>query len=555
MFIDDQTYTKNGKIYRRVLLRNSYRINKKICHDTIANLSHCSNEEIEAFKYALKHKNKLNKLGNTTNNVKTKQGLAVGAVWVLNHLAKQLGITKALGPSREAKLSLWMVLATVIEQGSRLSATRLAQRHAVCDILNLDSFNEDDLYKSMDWLNERQHKIEKSLFNKRYQDGIPKFYLYDVTSSYLEGDQNELGDWGYNRDGKKGKKQIVIGLMTDELGCPICTEVFHGNTKDPSTVKNQIEKMAHRFGVKDVTLVGDRGMIKSMQIKDLSDKHFHYITAITKPQIEKLVKKGVFQMPLFDEELAEIEADDVRYILRRNPVRADDIAACRESKLRSVNRLVTQQNNYLVEHPRAQVQVALKKCTAKSKKLKIDKWAEVKNKERLLYVEINTNEKENESKLDGCYVIKTDLSAHIASAQTVHDRYKNLSEVEFAFRTMKTVLLEMRGIFVRKANRTRAHIFILMLAYLIAYSLRKLWYDVEMTVEEGIKELASICAIEVVTANQVSYQTIPEPRELGKTLLSKIGVSLPDTIPCRKVKVVTRKKLVSERKKSKNTIA
>jgi hypothetical protein len=175
----------------------------------------------------------------------------------------------------------------------------------------------------------------------------------------------------------------------------------------------------------------------------------------------------------------------------------------------------------------------------------------VKNKGRLLSVEIDIEEKENESKLDGCYVIKTDLSAHIASARTVHDRYKNLSEVEFAFRTMKTVLLEMRGIFVRKANRTRAHVFILMLAYMIAYLLRRLWYDVEMTVEEGIKELASICAIEVVTANQVSYQTIPEPRELGKTLLSKIGVSLPDTIPCRKVKVVTRKKLVSERKNQK----
>ncbi len=551
MFIDDQTYTKNDKIYRRVLLRNSYRIKKKICHNTIANLSHCSSEEIEAFKYALKNKNNLNNLVNTTNKVKTKQGLSVGAVWVLNHLAKQLGITKALGPSREAKLSLWMVFATVIEQGSRLSATRLAQRHAVCDILNLDSFNEDDLYKAMDWLSERQHKIEKSLFNKRYQDCPPQFYLYDVTSSYLEGDQNELGDWGYNRDGKKGKKQIVIGLMTDKQGCPICTEVFHGNTKDTATVKNQIEKIAHRFGVKDVTLVGDRGMIKSMQIKDLSDEHFHYITAITKPQIEKLVKKGVFQIPLFDEELAEIEADGVRYILRRNPVRAAEIAACRESKLNSVSRLIAQQNNYLAEHPRAQVEVALRKCNAKSKKLKINKWAEAKNNGRLLHVEIKTHEKENESKLDGCYVIKTDLSAHIASTQTVHDRYKDLSEVEFAFRTMKTVLLEMRGIFVRKANRTRAHVFILMLAYLIAYLLRRLWYDVEMTVEEGIEELSSICAIEVVAANQVSYQTIPEPREPGKTLLSKIGISLPDTIPYRKVKVVTRKKLVSERKNQK----
>jgi hypothetical protein len=280
MFIDDQTYTKNDKIYRRVLLRNSYRINKKVRHDTIANLSLCSNEEIEAIKFALKNKNNLNKLANTTNKVKTRQGLAVGAVWILNQLAKHLGISKALGNSREAKLSLWMVIATLIEQGSRLSATRLAQRHAACDILNLDSFNEDDLYKAMDWLQERQQKIEKSLFNKRYTNCKPQFFLYDVTSSYLEGDQNELGTWGYNRDGKKGKKQIVIGLMTDKDGWPICTEVFQGNTKDTATVKNQIEKLAHRFGVEDVTMVGDRGMIKSLQIKNLSDKDFHYITAI-----------------------------------------------------------------------------------------------------------------------------------------------------------------------------------------------------------------------------------------------------------------------------------
>ncbi|MGA1824710.1 MAG: IS1634 family transposase, partial [bacterium] len=151
MFIDDQTYTKNNKIYRRVLLRNSYRVNGKIRHDTIANLSQCSKEEIDAIKLALKHKGDLYKLINTPEKVATKQGLAVGAVWVLNQLAKQLGISNALGNSREAKLSLWMIIATLIEQGSRLSATRLAQRHAACDILNLDSFNEDDLYKAMDW--------------------------------------------------------------------------------------------------------------------------------------------------------------------------------------------------------------------------------------------------------------------------------------------------------------------------------------------------------------------------------------------------------------------
>ena len=163
MFIDDQTFTQNGKIRKRVLLRNSYRVNGKVRHNTIANLSQCSDEEIEAIKAALKHKGDLEKLTNATEQVKTKQGLAVGAVWVLHQLSQRLGINKALGQSREAKLVLWLILATVIEQGSRLSATRMAQRHAVCDILQIDSFNEDDLYKAMDWLNDRQQQIETDL--------------------------------------------------------------------------------------------------------------------------------------------------------------------------------------------------------------------------------------------------------------------------------------------------------------------------------------------------------------------------------------------------------
>jgi transposase len=551
MYIDDQTFIRDGRIYRRALLRNSYRSNGKICHGTIANLSQCPEKEIDAIKLALKHKDNLKDLIEATGKVKTKQGLSVGAVWALNQLSKKIGINKALGRGREAKLVLWMTLASVIEQGSRLSIVRMAQRHAACDILNLDSFNEDDLYKAMDWLDERQHKIEKSLFNQRYHDIKPQFYLYDVTSSYLEGNQNELGEWGYNRDGKKGKKQIVIGLMTDEEGWPISTEVFQGNTKDTATVKSQIEKMAQKFGVTQVTFVGDRGMIKSAQISDLSGENFNYITAITKPQIEKMMKDGVLQMSLFDKKLCEVSNDGIRYILRRNPARAQEIADSRESKLESLKRLVNQQNSYLSGHSRAKVDVAIRKVNEKSKALKIDEWAKVESNDRILNIKIDEDKRAEKSRLDGCYVIKTDLPNDIASIHTIHSRYKDLTEIEFAFRTMKTVLLEMRGIFVRKANRTRAHVFIIMLAYLIAYQLRRLWYDIELTVEEGIKELSSICAIEVMTAKGITYQTIPEPRELGKTLLSKIGISLPDAIPCRDVKVHTRKKLVPERKSKK----
>lgn len=550
MFIDDATFTRNGKTYRRVLLRNSYRFNGQVRHDTLANLSHCSEDEIRAIKLALKHKGQLTHVGDRGEEVGTRQGLAVGAVWVLHQLAQRLGVVKALGQSRTAKLALWLVLASVIAQGSRLSAVRLAQQHAVCDLLGLEAFNEDDLYQAMDWLDEQQPALEETLFTHRYATAgqAPRLYLYDVTSTYLEGDQNELGEYGYNRDGKRGKKQIVIGLLTDEEGWPITVEVFAGNTQDPKTFKAQIDKMVQRFGVKQVTLVGDRGMIKTVQISDLKDAGFHYITAITKPQIEALLKTELLQLSMFDEDLVEVTTEEVRYIVRRNPQRAEELAAVRQSKRERLDNYLAQKNAYLADHPRAKVETALKNAQAKANQLKIHAWAKLNVEERRLALAVDEDAQRAATRLDGCYVIKTDLLPEVASSETAHARYKGLAEVEYAFRTMKTTLLEMHGIFVRKATRTRAHVFVIMLAYLLAYQLRRLWHEVELTVEEGIGELASICAIELTLPNPTTCQVIPEPRPLGKLLLEKTDITLPDAIPHKGITVVTRKKLVSQRK-------
>jgi hypothetical protein len=533
MHIDDQIYTVNGRTYRRALLRNSYRKDGKVCHDTIANLSKCDNDEIEAIKFALANKKNLSALRVPDKAVKTLQGLSIGAVWLLYQLAKRLGIVKAMGLSINAKLSLWMVIAAVIGSVSRLSATRLAQSHAACDILGLDSFCEDDLYSAMDWLHDHQQLIEERLFNGRYKHKKPNLYLYDVTSSYLE----------------KGKKQIVIGLLTDDEGQPISCEVFHGNTRDTATFKNQVDKVAKRFGIKEVTFVGDRGMIKSAQIHDLSEEKYHFITALTKPEIETLLKNDVVQIDLFDETVCDVEFEGIRYIYRRNPIRVMEIKEVRKSKLRKLQDLCTQKTKYLAEHPRAKLKVAKRIVKGKAKKLKIDTWVSIKARGRNLSVEIKETELEEEEKLDGCYVIKTDLSVETASKQTIHDRYKGLAEVEWAFRTMKTTLLHIRGIFVRKANRTRAHVFTIMLAYLIAYHLRRLWREIEFTIEEGIDELSSLCATEVLIGD-VSIHTVPTPRELGELLLKEADVTLPDALPCRKVKVFTRKKLVEERRSS-----
>ena len=293
MYVDSCT-SKDGK-YTRHLLRENYREDGKVKHRTVANLSRCSPREIEAIKLALKHKDELEHLGPVGAAVTLHQGLSVGAVAVVHAVARELGIADALGPTRAGKLALWQVIARVIDQGSRLSAVRLATSHAACEIVGLGAFNEDDLYANLDWLAEKQAAIEDRLFRRLHGGHKPGLYLYDVTSSYLEGTHNELAAFGYNRDGKPGKLQVVIGLLCNADGVALSIEVFLGNTTDPSTVASQINKAAGRFGGGAITFVGDRGMLKSQQIEDVREHGFHYITAITKSQINSLLAAGVIQ--------------------------------------------------------------------------------------------------------------------------------------------------------------------------------------------------------------------------------------------------------------------
>ena len=549
MFVDDNVLRFRGKEYRRVLIRDSYRENGKVKHHTIANISKSSDEEIEAIKFALKHKKELKNFV-FLKEIKIKTGLSVGAIVLLEALARRLHITKALGNTRMGKLALWQVMARVIEQGSRLSAVRLASQHAICDLIGLDSFNEDDLYKNLDWLGNNQVKIEKKIFDSRMSHGnkASNFYLYDVTSSYLEGHENELADWGYNRDKKKGKMQIIIGLLTDSDGIPVSVEVFKGNTSDCKTFASQIKKASMRFGIKDVTMVGDRGMIKSTQIEALGEEHFHYITAITRSQIEVLVREGVIQLELFEDKICEVEIEGIRYILRRNPIRAREIEEGRERKLAKISGMIEEQNKYLLEHKRAKVKVALKMMRCMIQKLKVEDFCGVYARGRILSIKIDGDKREKVSQYDGCYVIKTDLSKEMAGKEEIHSRYKDLSLVEDGFRTMKTGFLDVRPVNVQKARRTRGHVFVVMLGYIIAYELKRLWAGVNITIEEGIKELVAITA-DRIKAGAISYQQIPEPRDLGAKLLELAGVSLPGALPYRGVKVATRKKLPGRRKK------
>src|SRR6266478_4614953 len=537
--IDTSHITRGGKTYTRHLLRESYRANGKVLHRTLANLSHGSAAEIEAMRLALRHKEDLEHLGTIQDAITLQQGMSFGAVWTVYHVARRLGIAPALGTTREGKLALWQVIARVIDQGSRLSAVRLAMSHAACDVLGLGTFDEDALYENLDWLAGAQARIEDRLFAQRQQTKPASLFLYDVTSSYLEGTHNALAAFGYNRDGKKGKLQIVIGLLCDEEGQPVSIEVFPGNTQDPHTVAAQVAKLKGRFGVQEITFVGDRGMIKSQQIEDLAKQGFHYITAITKPQIEKLLRTGTFQMELFEQELAEVLADEgVRYVLRRNPMRAQEVRANRQAKLATLQALVAKHNHYLKEHPRADAQGAVQKLVARATTLRLSDWVELTLEERSMTLTINASVQQEEAKLDGCYVLKTDLTPAQAPKELVHDRYKDLASVERAFRSCKTVHLEVRPIFLRLEARTRAHALVVMLAYQIIRSLASCWSACDVTVAEGLHALTTLCLVEVAPQHAPSYHCLPTPRD---------AIALPKAFSLSGVRVSTRKKLQSER--------
>ncbi|HVH91222.1 MAG TPA: IS1634 family transposase, partial [Candidatus Acidoferrum sp.] len=458
------------------------------------------------------------------------------------------GIEKALGTTRAGKLALWQVVARVLEQGSRLSAVRLAMSHAACDVLGLDAFDEEALYENLDWLAGAQARIEDRLFAQRTKTTPVSLFLYDVTSSYLEGTHNELAAFGYNRDGKKGKRQIVIGLLCDEDGYPVSIEVFPGNTQDPQTFAAQINKVKARFGVHAITFVGDRGMIKGQHIEELAQHGCHYITAITKPQIDKLLRTGTLQMDLFDQELAEVLADEgIRYVLRRNPVRAQEVRDTRHAKLATLQTQVAKKNQYLTDHPRAKVQGAVQQLMASAQKLRIADWVELTVEERSITLTINEDAQAEAAKLDGCYVLKTDLTPQQANKEIVHDRYKDLASVEQAFRTCKTAHLEVRPIFLRREARTRAHAFVVMLASQIIQHLTACWSPLDITVEEGLHALTTLCLVEVSPKNAPSYHCIPTPRDTIARLLHNADITLPKGFSLSGTHVSTKKKLPSER--------
>jgi hypothetical protein len=280
----------------------------------------------------------------------------------------------------------------------------------------------------------------------------------------------------------------------------------------------------------------------------LSQAGFHYITALTKPRIETLLSGGVLQMALFDDSLCEVEQEGARYVPRRNPARAAEMAATRAAKQARVEILVQQRNQYLAQHAKAQVSAAEKKVRAKVARLKAAAWLRVESAGRSLKLVTGEAARTEAARLDGCYVIQTDLPETAASKQVVHDRYKDLTDVEMAFRTSKTVRLEMRPMHARTEEHTRGHVLVVMLAFLIRRELSRAWEGLNVTVEEGLAQLATLCSMEVKVEGGASCRRIPTPRAGSSALLQAASVRAPEVLPHLETRVVTRRSLPSRRK-------
>ena len=515
-----------------ILLRESFRQEGKVKNRTLANLSSWPAARIDALRRLLR--GELDHLPASDPTC----GPVFGVLQALHQVAAALGIAGALGQKRLGKLALFLVLARVAHQGSRLSALRWARDHAVAEVLGLERFDEDDLYAALDDLCARQDKIEKALWrNYLARCGAPPaLFLYDVTSSYLEGEHNALGEFGYNRDGKRGKLQIVVGLLADQAGEPLAVRVFAGNTADPSTVATQIELLTKQFSIADVIFVGDRGMVKSAGKQALDQAGFHYISALTDPQIRLLLARKKIQLELFAEQVCEAEADGVRYILRKNPEEARRIRHRLEDKLNKLRIKIAERNQLVERSSRRKPEAGLAALKLWMARHKIAGLVALSLEQRKIVETADPQAELRALELAGCYVIVTDLATDKLTTQAVHDSYMALQKVERDFRTMKTGLLEIRPLFVRKESRTRGHVFCCLLALKLQRELERRLAATfgttdkdpkAVTVTDALAALGRLCLLTFSIDEKTVVTRLPKPDQQQRSILDALQVSWP----------------------------
>ncbi len=460
-----------------------------VVHETLANLSRLPPELIDLIERFCRGEKPANYTA-TGGEQEIHVGPCYGVLAGLHALARELGIVSAVGEAtRTQRLALYLIYARLMVRGSRLEAARASETHTVREVLNVGQFDEDDLYEALEYLAGKQAGIEAALAPPVRSGAV---FLYDVTSVYFEGQHNDLARYGYNRDGKKGKKQMVVGLLTDQSGEPLSIELYPGNTSDPPTFLEAVGLMKGRFGAEEIALVGDRGMIKAMGKAALGEANFRYVTALTEPQVRALLKQGVLQMELFEEEPAEVVVGSKRYVLRCNPPTRERERQRRADQWARVKGRIEARNAEVEKNPRCDPGSSLRQAETLLGKYRLGKWVEVRLEGRRVVWNEDPKARATEEQLDGCYVVETDLPEAAAGKQAVHDRYLDLTRVERDFRTLKTGLLQIRPVFLRKADRTRGHAVVSLLALRLARELERRVAPLGLTVKDAVDRLRGV---------------------------------------------------------------
>jgi hypothetical protein len=464
-----------------ILLRESYREAGTISKRTLAYLSSWPAAQVDSLRRVLRGE----LLPPPAQQWQITRSLPHGHVAAVLGTIRRLGLQKHIdaAPSRQRNLVLALITARILEPCSKLATARGLQQQTASSSLSqtlaLPALSEDDLYTAMDWLLERQPRIEKRLAAQHLEEG--SLVLYDISSTYFEGRHCPLAKLGHSRDERPGNLQIVFGLLTNAQGCPVAVEVFEGNTSDPKTVAAQVQKLRERFRLRELILVGDRGMLTSARIReDLANTEgLEWITALRAPQIQKLAAAGALQLSFFDEkDLAEITHPDYpgeRLIACRNPLLAAERARKREELLAATEQAL-QQVQAATQRPkrrlRGQAAIGLRVGRVLGR-YKMAKHFAISIEEDRFSYQRRQQEIQAEAALDGIYVIRTSVPAEkISSEQAVH-YYKDLSVVERAFRSLKSVDLKVRPIYHYSADRVRAHVLLCMLAYYVEWHMRQ----------------------------------------------------------------------------------
>jgi len=473
-----------GHVYTNHLLRRSFRQDGKVKNETLGNLSHLPDDIVELVRRALRGE----VLVPVSERFEIVASRPHGHVEAVLRAMQRLDFASLLSsrPCREADLVMAMVAARIVAPHTKLAMTRWWHTSTLAEELDVAAADEDDLYRAMDWLLERQDIIERKLAARHLTSG--GLALYDLTSSYFEGRCCPLAARGHNRDLKKGKLQVNWGLLSDRRGCPVAVSVFDGKTGDSTTFLPQADKLRQQFGLRHVVLVGDRGMICKAAIEALRRQHFGWITALKSSQVRALLDDGALQMDLFDERnLFEIEHPDFpgeRLVACRNPElarrrahkRAALIAAT-TAELDKVRGMVTRGTL----KGSADIGVRVGKVL---NKYKVAKHFKLAIRDASFSFDVRHDKVTDEAALDGLYVIRAGVRQRLMSTDDTVRNYKALTTLERAFRSLKTVDLKVRPIHHHLEDRVRAHIFLCMLAYYVEWHMREAWRQLTFADED-----------------------------------------------------------------------